>query len=258
MPKKLSVCIATFNEEANIKKCLDAVINWVDEIVIVDGFSTDNTVKEVRNFGSKVRLYQYPNPANFLINRGRAMDKARGEWLLVLDADEVVSKRLSEEILKALSSSANDAYWLPRLNYFLGSPLRKGGQYPDYCLRLVKKELSYQPTKNLHNQVAVKTKKNRISYLKEPLKHYPYPQFEVYLRKWVQYSSHEADLLTKKGVKPSLVLFLKYFFIYPKIWFLKTYFRHKGFRDGFAGFVFALFSSLRYLVIYIKLYEQQK
>jgi len=259
MPKKeLSVCMAVYNEAKNMRRCLSAVVDWVDEVVIVDGKSTDETVKIAKSFGSKIKVYSFKNPTNFLKNRALAMKYANSRWLLVLDADEVVTKKLKQEILKTVASSKKEGYWLPRLNHFLGKPLTKGGQYPDYCLRLVLKKLAFQPTENLHNQVSIKSRKKVTGYLKNPLWHYPYPSFEVYLRKWVQYSSHEADLLIEKKMKPSFWLFVKYFVIKPKLWFLKTYFRHKGFYDGFAGFVFALFSSLRFLVIYIKLYEKNR
>ncbi|OGK66415.1 hypothetical protein A2313_04180 [Candidatus Roizmanbacteria bacterium RIFOXYB2_FULL_41_10] len=258
MVNKLSVCIATYNEQNNIKKCLQSVSDWVDEIVIVDGRSLDKTVEVAKTFGNKVKVVLHDNPANFLDNRRQAMKLAKSEWLLILDADERVSPKLKAEILSVIKENTKAGYWLPRLNYFLNSPLRKGGQFPDYCLRLVKRKLADQPVKTLHDQVAVKAGKDMIGYLTNPLLHYPYPSFEVYLRKWIQYSSHEADLLIKQKIKPGWSMFFRYCLLYPKLWFLKTYFRHKGFQDGFAGFVFAFFSGLRYLVIYIKLYEKTR
>ncbi len=258
MVNKLSVCIATYNEQNNIKRCLQSVYDWVDEIVIVDGKSLDQTVKIAKTFGKKVKVVLHDNPANFLSNRRRAMELTKSEWLLVLDADEVVSAALKSEIFEAIKKNKKVAYWLPRLNYFLNSPLKKGGQFPDYCLRLVQKKLAFQPTKTLHDQVSVRADKDKIGYLRNPLLHYPYPNFEVYLRKWIQYSSHEADLLIEQKIKPSGLLFFRYCLLYPKLWFLKTYFRHKGFQDGFAGFAFAFFSGLRYLAIYLKLYEKTR
>lgn len=256
MPQKLSVCIATYNEAKNLKRTLTAVIDWVDEVVIVDGKSLDKTVAIARSFGTKVKVYLRDNPANFLSNRGQAMKLASGRWLLVLDADEVVNKDLKKEIQQAITSVQYDGYWLPRLNHFLNRPLHKGGQYPDYCLRLVKKELAYQPTTTLHDQVAVRTDSSRIGFLHQPLWHYPYPGFETYLRKWVQYCDFEAKVLEQQGKRPSPRLMWQYCFWQPAWWFIKTYFRHKGFQDGFAGFAFAFFSGLRYFVIYLKLYEK--
>lgn len=256
MRNSLSVCIASYNEQANIERSLRSVVAWVDEIVLVDGKSTDATVDKAKRLGKKVKVYSYPNPPNFLLNRQRAIDKATGAWILVLDADEIVTPQLSAEIKRAIVAKDKAAYWIPRLNYFLGESLKKGGVYPDYCLRLFKRKAGYQPTNSLHDQIKVEAPTNEIGYLQNPLQHYPYPSFEVYLRKWIKYSSHEADTLLKKGAKPGLGLGLKYCLFYPKFWFLKIYFRHKGFQDGFPGFVFAMFSALRYLAIYIKIYEK--
>jgi len=257
MKSKLSVCLAVYNEEDNLERCLKAVSDLADEIVLVDGHSTDKTLKIAKHFGSKVKIYEYPNPPNFLLNRQRALDHATGEWILVLDADEVVSAGLKKEIQTCLTSSQKDAYYLPRLNFFLGSPLRKGGVYPDYCLRLFKRGVGKYPLKGLHDQLELSNKNAQIGYLKHNLAHYAYPSFQVYLRKWIQYCDHEADLLLAKKTNLSLKLFLTYCILYPKWWFLKTYFRHKGFADKFPGFVFSLFSALRFIAIYIKLYEKQ-
>ena len=255
MNKKLSVCMATYNEAKNIKRTLAAIINWVDEVVIVDGKSTDKTVAIAKTFGNKVKIYSYDNPQMFHVNKQRALEKATGDWLLFLDADEVVSLDLKKEILSVTATNNYSGYWLPRLNHFLGKPLRKGGQYPDYIIRLFPNKTAYFPCQSVHEQVAFK-KPLKLSYLTNHLLHYPYLNFESYLRKWIQYSHHEADLLLAKKVKPGFGLMLKYCFLYPFWWFIKSYFRHKGFMDGFAGFVFAFFSALRYFAIYIKLYEK--
>ena len=114
------------------------------------------------------------------------------------------------------------------------------------------------PLKTVHDQVEIKGGLDRIGYLKEALKHYSYPTFQVYLRKWVQYCDHEAERLRAQKIRPNPWLFIKYMIIFPKWWFLKTYIRHKGFLDKFPGLVFSLFSALRFPVIYIKLYEKDR
>lgn len=257
---KISVCIATYNEEANIKRCLKSVYSWVDEVIIVDGRSADKTVKFAKAFGSKVRVYTEENPAMFHINKQKAIEKARGEWILQLDADEQVSSSLKEEILTLVKNHKEQvlntgtvAYWIPRLNFFLGRPLKKGGQYPDYTIRLYKKGVAKFPCKTIHEQVEVK---GGVGYLTGILLHYPYPDFWEYLKKWDRYCELEAELLLQNKVRPSFGLFIQYFCLKPLLWFLMTYFRHKGFMDGFSGFVFSYFSALRFNAIYIKLYEK--
>ena len=256
----ISVCIATFNEAANIQKCLSSVYDWVDEIILVDGSSTDSTIKLAQAFGSKVKVFSEKNLAMFHINKQKALDKATGTWILQLDADEEVTKELKEEInsnvLTLKRSNVETtivAYWIPRLNYFIGRPLRKGGQYPDYTIRLYKNGVAKLPCRTVHEQATVKGK---VGFLQNPMNHYPYQTFSDYLIKWDRYCDLEAQVLFERKIRPGLWLFLQYFLFKPKIWFVQTYFRHKAFRDGFAGYVFALFSSLRFLLIYIKLYEK--
>lgn len=271
----LSVCVATFNEEDNIKRCLSSVYDWVDEIIVVDGSSTDTTVKLAQAFGSKVKLFKEKNQAMFHVNKQKAIEKATSTWVLQLDADEEVTKELKEEILHVLKSKGlkvsmsesqetrdlqtfrpSDhivAYQIPRLNYFLKKPLRKGGQYPDYTIRLYKNDVARFPCKSVHEQVNIK---GEVEYLENPMNHYPYKTFSDYIIKWNRYCDLEAQVLFDQKTKPGFGLFLQYFLFKPKVWFVMSYFRHKAFMDGFPGYIFSLFSSMRFLLIYIKLYEK--
>jgi len=258
----LSVAIATHNEEKNIERCLKAVYNWGDEIVVVDGASTDKTVDVIKKLDTdnKVKVHVTDNPPMFHKNKQKALDRCTKDWILQLDVDEVVTEELKNEILNSASRRIQDdkeetiAYWIPRLNYFLGRPLHKGGQYPDYTIRFYKNGVAKFPCESVHEQVKIN---GEIGYLKSDLLHYPYETFDAYIQNGlIRYSILEADIMQKDGVKPSVINFLKYFIILPKWWFLKTYFRHKGFMDGFPGFIFSLFSALRYWFAYILLYEK--
>lgn len=270
---KLTAAYAVYNESRMIIRSLRSLYGWVDEIVIVDGESTDDTVSKIRKFDKdkKIRVITRENPPMFHINKQAAIDAAKGDWILQMDADELVSPELKDEILTVIhnghrenvlshndkqhngSSPGNhqhDGYWIPRLNYFLGSPLRKGGQYPDMTIRLYKNGAGRLPCKSVHEQAEIA---GSIGTLKNDLLHYPYPDFREFVSKWIRYAALEAEL--NKALKPSLWTFIQYFIVKPKMWFLKTYFRHKGFMDGFPGFVFALFSSLRFCAEYIVRYE---
>ena len=258
---KLSLCIAVFNEEKNIHYPMDSAIDMVDEVIIVDGGSTDKTVKIAQSYGKKVRIIVSENPTMFHKNKQKAIEAAKGEWILQLDADESLSEDLKKEIRTIIkpnesnkSNYSYSAYWLPRKNWFLTRFLEKGGQYPDYTIRLYKNGAAKFPCKDVHENVEIKGK---IGYLKNPLLHYADPDFSRYLMRWNRYTSLEVERMSK-GQKLS---FFKYFIWKPKMTFLMMYFRHKGFMDGFPGFVFALFSSIRFWVIYIKWwakYEQVK
>jgi glycosyltransferase involved in cell wall biosynthesis len=137
---KLSICIATHNEEEFIHYPLDSVYDIADEIIIVDGKSEDRTVEIARKYGDKVHVFTEENPPMFHINKQKAIEHANGEWILQLDADEALSPELKKEVMDVISSSNQDksAYWMPRKNYFLGRFLTKGGIYPDYTIRLYK------------------------------------------------------------------------------------------------------------------------
>jgi glycosyltransferase involved in cell wall biosynthesis len=249
---KVSVVLATYNEEKNIHRCLNAIKGWVEEIVIVDGTSTDNTVEIAKKYGAKVTITD--NPPMFHINKQKAIDMATCEWILQMDADEVVSKELKEEISQDVieKQTEHNGFWIPRKNYFLGRFLMKGGQYPDYTLRLYRNGKGKLPQKDVHEQAEVE---GSVGYLKHPLLHYPYKDFSNYLSKWMRYNRLLADQIhaeeRKKNSIIRLVDAIKYLIVKPIYWFLLTYIRHKGFVDLWPGFVFSFFSALRFPVSYI-------
>lgn len=251
---RLTLCIPTFNEEKNLHYSLDSAYDLVSEVIIVDGGSKDKTVEIAKSYGPKVKVYKVDNPANFLTNKQRAIEYAKGEWILQLDADEAVSpnlKREIESILKEGPISPLVGFNIPRKNFFLTRFLMKGGVYPDYVLRLYKKDKARFDLKDIHENVMID---GRTGYLKNALLHYSDPDFSRYLLRWDKYTSFEAEKLFKQGKKLNFFL---YFVIKPKLWFLKTYFRHKGFKDGFPGFVFSLFSSIRFWAIYVKWWQKK-
>lgn len=248
---KLSLCIVTFNEEKFIRYPLDSAYDFVDEVILVDGGSTDKTVQIVKSYGSKVKVFNEDNPPMFHINKQKAIERASGEWILQLDADEALSDELKQEIQHVIGVKEQPfaGFWLPRKNFFLNRFLEKGGQYPDYTIRLYKNGVANFPRKSVHENVEIK---GEVGYLTKPLLHFADPDFSRYLTRWNRYTSLDADDLIRKGQKVS---FFSYFFVKPWGWFLRSYLRHRGFMDGFPGFVFALFSSLRFMVIYVKVWQ---
>lgn len=257
---KLSLCLATYNEEENIHYPLDSAYHLVDEVVIVDGGSTDSTVEKARSYGKKVKIIKTNNPKMFHLNKQKAIDQAKGEWILQLDADEALTDKLKEEIKMIVNQKDNPfvAYWLPRKNFFLNRFLLKGGQYPDYTIRLYKNKAAYFPCQDVHENV--KVKEGKIGYLKNPILHYADPDFSRYLARFNRYTSLEVEseeFQNKNKNKDLKLMFVEYFFFKPVVTFFSMYFRHKGFADGFPGFVFALFSSIRFWAIYIKYWTKR-
>lgn len=280
---KISVVLATFNEEQNIRECLESIRDLADEIIIVDGSSTDSTVQIAEKLGAKVVVEE--NRPNFHINKQKAIDAARYEWILQLDADERVSKQLSKEILSIVAmtdseldeyqnnllrrdlfarhsrileqrdgeigrkSGSYSAFFIPRLNFFLGRYLRYGGVYPDGVIRLIRKGKAYLPAKDVHEQMVVD---GRVGWLQNDLYHKDSPTFKRYLAR----NSRYIDLIVKDlgdhKVEKNITQIFKYMISLPLHWFLLTYFRHKGFMDSWQGFVFSLFSSLRFPRAYVR------
>ncbi|OGE64874.1 hypothetical protein A3I48_00050 [Candidatus Daviesbacteria bacterium RIFCSPLOWO2_02_FULL_36_7] len=248
MMQRISVVLAVFNEEDNLKNCLESVKALAWEIIIVDGGSQDRTLDVAYKFGAKI--IKTNNPPVFHINKNKAIDAAGGDWILQLDADEVVTKELINEIRKDVSKESDiNGYWIPRKNFFLGQYLTKGGQYPDLTLRLYRKGKGRLPAKDVHEQAEVEGK---VGYLKNDLLHLRDKNFTTYMERFNRYTELLAFQLKEAGVNRNIFSLVDYLFMKPTYWFLKIYIRHRGYVDGFPGFIFALFSSLRFSVAYIK------
>lgn len=251
MKTTISIAIATFNEAENINRCLNAVADWADEIIVVDGSSTDDTVKITKKY-KNTRLIVTDNKPMFHINKQMAIDACKSDWILQLDADEVVTPSLKEEILKTIVDSKYNAYWIKRKNFFLGRFLTKGGVYPDPTIRLYRRGFARLPCKDVHEQAEVK---GETGTLNSDLLHYADPTFSRYLLRNDRYTSLIAHDLKDKGVKINFIGFINYFICKPIYWFFLAYFRHRGYVDSFPGFIFAWYSSLRFPLAYIKLFE---
>jgi len=180
--QKISVALAVFNEAQNLEHCLKSVDGWVSEIVVVDGGSSDKTVEIAKRF--KVKIIQTTNPPIFHINKQKALDACTNSWILQLDADEVVTEYLKNEILKILADDKDDfnGYYIPRRNYFWGHAMTKGGLYPDYVVRLVRKNKAHFPCKSVHEQIAVE---GNVGYLQSPLDHLSYRTSKDYWRRLI-------------------------------------------------------------------------
>lgn len=246
---RLSVAMAVRNEEGNIEACLSSISDIADEIVVVDGGSLDKTVDLAQKFHATI--IRTDNPPIFHINKQKALDACHGVWILQLDADEVVTPELKEEIRLTMSDKqlTNHGYYIPRKNYFLKTWLSKGGQYPDYVIRLVKKGFASFPCKSVHEQIHIE---GTVGYLKHPLLHYSYRTLDEYWKKADTYTTLTARELLEKNLSPGVWNGLLYMVLKPIQTFFTIYIRHKGCVDGVAGFQFALFSAMHHLIAYRK------
>lgn len=240
----ISVAIATYNEENNIKRCLEAIIGWANEIVIYDGSSTDDTVKIIKTF-KNIKVISGPNHPIFHLNKQAAIDACTSDWILQLDADEVVTPELAQEIKENIQNTSHNGFWLKRKNYFLGTFLTKGGTYPDPTLRLYRRGQGRLPCRDVHEQATVN---GSTSTLQNDLLHYDSPTFSRFILR----NDHYSSILATQIKKPN---FFVYFIFKPAVTFLSLYLRHRGYIDGFPGFVFAFYSALRFPSTYIKYWE---
>lgn len=281
---KLSVVLATRNEEKNIGRCLRSVKNIADEIIVVDEYSLDKTREIAKKYGAKV--YLEPHHDIFHITKEKALEKASGDWVLQLDADEEVTDKLAAEIKEVIQLTDEEiksrinldnkslvhfnkhkmllekrdgkigkdtgevaAFFIPRLNIFLGKPLRYGGVYPDGVIRLLKKGKAKFPQKSVHEQIEVD---GQVSWLFNPLKHYDSPTLKRYFMRLNRYTDLQAKELESKRVSKSFLGFLNYCLYKPFYTFGNIYFRHKGFLDGIPGFLWAFFSATHFPIAYFK------
>jgi glycosyltransferase involved in cell wall biosynthesis len=256
--RTISIAIATYNEENNIERCLKAVSDWVDEIVIADGESQDKTIEIASKF-KNVKIIKTTNKPMFHLNKNIAIDGCTSDWILQLDADEIVTLELKEEITSYLKKNIKDikesGFWIPRKNYFLGTFLKKGGQYPDPTIRFYKKGKGKLPCVDVHEQAKIE---GEIGWLKNDLEHYADTSFSKYLLRHNRYTTLLAQELQQKNTKIGFLNFMNFYFCKPFWWFLITFFRHKGFYDGFPGFVFSFYSALRFPIFYTKYWELKK
>lgn len=254
----LSVTLAVYNESKNITKCLEAIKDIADEIIVVDGQSQDDTVALVKKF-KQAKVISTTNKPMFHLNKQMGIAACKGDWILQLDADEIVTPELKKEIKTILEKNPKNideaGFWIPRKNYFLGSFLKKGGQYPDPTIRFYKNGKAHLPCLDVHEQAEVD---GLVGWLKNDLEHYADTSFSLYLLRANRYTTLLADELKVKNTPIGFYSFLKFYLFKPLWWFLKTFFRHRGYIDGFPGFVFSFFSALRFPIAYTKYYELVK
>jgi len=273
--QKLSIVLATRNEEENIGRCLISLKDITDEIIVVDEESTDKTREIAKSLGANV--FTEPHHEIFHITKEIALKKATGDWILQMDADEVVTPELAGDIKKVLDGTykyktnkllerhqklieerdgkigkeAGEVvgYFIPRRNMFLGKPLIHAGVYPDGVIRLVKNGFAHFPQKSVHEQISLD---GEVSWLSGDLLHYDSPTLKKYLMRLNRYTDLQAKELKNKKISKGLLSFLKFIFVKPLFTFFNLYFRHLGILDGVRGFLWSFFSATHFPVAYFK------
>ncbi len=231
MRKTLSIAMIAMNEEANLPRTLESV-RWADEIIIVDSGSTDRTLEIAHSFGAKTTY-------NAIVGHGEqtnvALDLCTSDWILLLDADEVLTPELQAEIRTQLAGEPKyQAYWIPRLNLYFGRWIRHGGFYPDHKLRLFKRGVA-RLSEGVGPHSTPQFKGPRGT-LKHDMLHYAYPTLAIYLEHMARYSTEIAKLLYRDGrVSQSWFAFVWNGVLNPIATFLYNYIFRLGFLDGREG-----------------------
>lgn len=251
---KISAVVLTKNEEKNIQDCLNSLA-WCDEIVIIDDYSTDNTLEIVKhqtsNLKLKIKIFQRNLNGNFAAQRNFGLQKARGEWILFIDADERVSPVLQDEILKLQTSNIKQSgFFLKRTDYFAGRQLKYGETSSARLLRLARKGAG-RWTRKVHETWHVE---GRVGELANPLEHYPHQTMTDFLEEVNHYSTLHAEALKNESKRSNLI---KIVFL-PLFKFKKNYLLKLGFLDGMPGFTVAFMMSLHSYLAWSKLYLLQK
>jgi len=241
--KLISAIIITNNEEKRIADCLKS-LEWVDEIVVVDSFSEDNTENICRQFNCNFLQRAFDS---FDKQKNFALDKATGQWILSIDADERISKELAKEINETINQQTDiSGFIIPRRNYLFGKRIKyTWGE--DALLRLFLRQAG-RFCSSIHEKVEVTGK---IGYLKNPILHYNSKDIREYVEKNNLYTTLEAQRKFANGEKFNLIKAL----LSPVRIFLFRFFKLKGYKDGIAGFILSALLAFFSAEIHFKLWE---
>ena len=246
--KTLSIAMIAMNEEANLPRTLESV-KWADEIIVVDSGSRDRTIEIARSFGAKTSYHAFGGHGE---QKNVALDLCTSDWILLLDADEVLTPELQTEIRELLAGEPPyGAYWIPRLNLYFGKWIRHGGFYPDHKLRLFRRGAAWlSEGVGPHSTPQFSGPKGKLH---GDMLHYAYPTMGIYLEHMDRYSSEIARLLHARGKDSrSLGSFLWNTVVNPAATFVYNYFFRLGFLDGREGLILHINHSVYIHWKYIK------
>ncbi len=244
--RKISAVIMTFNEEKRIGNCIRSIIDVVDEIIVVDSFSSDKTQEICENYGVVFFQNRFDG---YIQQRKIAVNHASNDSVLVLDADEELSEDLAKEVIKIKNNWNSDAYAFNRLTNYEGKWIYHCGWYPDKKTRLFDRSKITIRGKNPHDQIILKDG-YRFKWVKKNILHYSYSSISDHIAKTNNFSTIAALADFEDGKKVS---FIYHIILKPSYHFVNEYFIHLGFLDGYYGIVICIISSFGKFLKYVKL-----
>jgi glycosyltransferase involved in cell wall biosynthesis len=248
---KISGIVITFNEEMNIRRCLTSLGKVCDELIVVDSFSTDQTVEIAKELGAKVMAQKF---LGYIEQKNFALKLATHEYILSLDGDEELSSPLVEEILalKKQSTPLAEGYMLPRLTQYVNQWVYHCGWYPDFKLRLAKKSLAEWSGENPHDKMILHSPIEPF-FLKNHILHYSYQSITSHIQQTNRFTTIAAKASFARGVRSSLFKIITR----PCLKFLRDYFYKRGFLDGRYGLIICTINALSAFLKYSKIHELQ-
>ena len=251
--EKLSVVIICFNEEKNIGRCIESVIDVADEILILDSYSTDQTVAIAESKGAVVKQEVFKG---FIEKKNKAVELASHDYVLSLDADEALNPVLANSILRIKENFTNRAYRMNRCSNYCGQFIRHGSWYPDAKIRLFDRRIAHWGGTNPHDKIVLQDNVT-VEHLKGDILHYSYHTISEHVIQNNKLSTLAAESLFANGKKTNLLNI----FVRPWWAFFVSFIIRAGFLDGLFGFVIAAqiahMTFLKYLKLYL-LYKSGK
>ena len=244
LSNKITGIIPTFNEETHIEAAIDS-LDFTDEIIVIDSFSSDKTIALAEAKGVKILQRKFDN---FSSQKNYAIKKASHSWIFLLDADERVTPELQKEVLETVNKSSKyTAYWIWRSNFFMKRRIKYSGWQNDKVIRLFKRDKCSYDGKLVHEEIQ---STGEIGRLKQVLDHYTYNNFNRFIQKKNLYAELQAKELSNRGIKPTLA----HFIFKPAYRFINHYILRRGFLDGIEGFFIATFSAYAIFARYVNLW----
>ncbi len=243
----ISAIIIARNAQGLIEDCLKSV-SWADEIILVDTGSSDETVGVAKRLEAKV--VETKN-GGFSEWRDLGARSAKGDWLIYIDSDERVTEKLREEIKRTILEGTDGAYAIPRRNFFLGHKMHWGGWWPDYVIRLIRKDSLVRWEGELHEQPKIKGK---IGKLKESLTHITHRNLSEMVEKTNNWSEIEARLLFESH-HPKMTWWRFFSVAFREFWYRGII--KLGFLDGPVGIIEIIYQMFSRMITYAKLWEMQ-
>lgn len=243
---KLSAIVPAYNEAHNIEEVLKSV-SFCEEVILVDSYSTDNTVELAKPYITRLLQREYIHSAS---QKNWAIPQAKHPWILLVDADERVTPALQEEIkhiYPRLDKEKYVGYWIGRRNFFMGRQVRYSGWKNDRVIRLFHRDKCLYEDKHVHSEI---TARGAVGKLENKFLHYKYNGIDPHINKLMRYADLQArDYDKRVGKITAFHVIAK-----PMYGFFKHYFVQKGFLDGFVGFSIAYIRSFGIFMRYLKLW----